>query len=71
VWGSARYLYGPMARPLCLDREDMFDHVLNRGNERRAIFRDEADMGDHYYPLVPEIGDFRLRRLWASSRDSG
>jgi len=32
-----------MARPLRIDREDTFYHVLNRGNERRAIFRDGRD----------------------------
>lgn len=32
-----------MARPLRIDREDSFYHVLNRGNERRAIFRDAQD----------------------------
>ncbi len=32
-----------MARPLRMDQEDTFYHVLNRGNERRAIFRDEHD----------------------------
>ena len=32
-----------MARPLRIDEEDTFCHVLNRGNERRAIFRDEHD----------------------------
>ena len=32
-----------MARPLRIDREDTFYHVLNRGNERRSIFRDAQD----------------------------
>jgi putative transposase len=32
-----------MARPLRIDQKDTFYHVLNRGNERRAIFRDERD----------------------------
>ena len=32
-----------MARPLRIDQEETFYHVLNRGNERRAVFRDEAD----------------------------
>jgi REP element-mobilizing transposase RayT len=32
-----------MARPLRIDQEDTFYHVLNRGNERRAIFRDDGD----------------------------
>ena len=32
-----------MARPLRIDQEDTFYHVLNRGNERRAIFRNEHD----------------------------
>jgi len=32
-----------MARPLRIDQEDTFYHVLNRGNERRAIFRDDHD----------------------------
>lgn len=32
-----------MARPLRIDQEDTFYHVLNRGNERRAIFRDVRD----------------------------
>ena len=31
-----------MARPLRIDQEDTFYHVLNRGNERRAIFRDDT-----------------------------
>ncbi|MBN2128083.1 MAG: transposase [Sedimentisphaerales bacterium] len=32
-----------MARPLRIDQEDTFYHVLNRGNERRAVFRDARD----------------------------
>jgi REP element-mobilizing transposase RayT len=32
-----------MARPLRLDQEDTFYHVLNRGNEKRAVFRDAQD----------------------------
>ncbi|MHC4354314.1 MAG: transposase [Planctomycetota bacterium] len=32
-----------MARPLRIDQEDTFYHVLNRGNEKRAIFRDALD----------------------------
>lgn len=32
-----------MARPLRIDQEDTFYHVLNRGNEQRAIFRDRRD----------------------------
>jgi putative transposase len=32
-----------MARLLRIDQEDTFYHVLNRGNERRAIFRDDHD----------------------------
>ncbi len=32
-----------MARPLRIDQEDTFYHVLNRGNEQRAIFRDARD----------------------------
>jgi len=32
-----------MTRPLRIDQEDTFYHVLNRGNERRAIFRDDGD----------------------------
>lgn len=32
-----------MARPLRIDQEDTFYHVLNRGNERRAVFRDPQD----------------------------
>lgn len=32
-----------MARPLRIEQADTFYHVLNRGNERRAIFRDDPD----------------------------
>jgi putative transposase len=32
-----------MVRPVRLDYPDTFYHVLNRGNERREIFRDEED----------------------------
>ncbi len=32
-----------MARPLRIDQEDTFYHVLNRGNEQRAVFRDAQD----------------------------
>jgi len=32
-----------MARPLRIDQEDTFYHVLNRGNEQRVIFRDTRD----------------------------
>jgi hypothetical protein len=34
-----------MARPLQIDQKDTFYHVLNRGNEQRAIFRDDRDRG--------------------------
>ena len=39
---SARYL-GVMARPLRIDQEETFYHVISGGNERRIIFRDDAD----------------------------
>ncbi|MFC1633934.1 transposase [Planctomycetota bacterium] len=32
-----------MTRPLRIDQEDTFYHVLNRGNEQRAVFRDMQD----------------------------
>jgi putative transposase len=32
-----------MARPLRIEQADSFYHVLSRGNERRAIFADDAD----------------------------
>jgi putative transposase len=32
-----------MARPLRIEQADTFYHVLNRGNERRTIFRDAVD----------------------------
>ena len=32
-----------MARPLHIDQGDTFYHIINHGNERRAIFRDDAD----------------------------
>ncbi len=41
-----------MARPLRIDQADTFYHVLNRGNERRVIFRDEHD----YEGLLDRLG---------------
>ena len=35
--------HGPMARALRIEREGGRYHVTARGNERKAIFRDETD----------------------------
>jgi hypothetical protein len=40
---AGRWYFDGMARPLRIDQEDTFYHVLNRGNERRASFRDVLD----------------------------
>ncbi len=37
------HILAAMSRPLRIDQEDTFYHVINRGNERRAIFRDNTD----------------------------
>ena len=41
-----------IVRPLRIDYPDTFYHVLSRGNERKAIFRDEKD----YLRFVDTLG---------------
>jgi len=42
-----------MARPLRLERDGARYHVTARGNERRALFRDEADR-EHFVELLAQ-----------------
>jgi len=42
-----------MARPLRIERPGGWYHVTARGNERRAIFRDERDRR-HFLELLAE-----------------
>jgi hypothetical protein len=36
---------GSMARPLRIEYEGAYYHVTSRGNERKAVFREEKDWG--------------------------
>ena len=50
-----------MARPLRIELAGGWYHVTNRGNERKAIYRDERDRG-HFLELVEETTlRFRVR----------
>src|SRR2546428_1322216 len=50
-----------MARPLRVERAGGWYHVTARGNERKAIYRDEPDRR-HFCELLAEMtGRFRLR----------
>ena len=50
-----------MARPLRIEKLGGWYHVTARGNERKAIFRDDADRR-HFLEIVAEIvRRFRLR----------
>ena len=52
-----------MARPLRIELAGGWYHVTNRGNERKAIYRDERDRG-HFLELVEET---TLRLVSAST----
>jgi len=43
-----------MARPLRIERMGAWYHVTGRGNERRAIFRDDRDR-EHFCQLLAEM----------------
>ena len=50
-----------MARPLRVEREGGWHHITARGNERRAIYRDERDR-EHFCQLLGQAVDqFRWR----------
>ena len=50
-----------MARPLRIERAGGWYHVTSRGNERKAIFRDDRDRR-HFLELMGEVVDrFRIR----------
>jgi putative transposase len=53
-----------MARPLRLDYADTFYHVLSRGNERKAIFRDDADRL-HFLDLLGMLSERFTIQVWA------
>ena len=53
-----------MARPLRLDYADTFYHVLSRGNERKAIFRDDADRV-HFLDLLGLVSERFTIEFWA------
>jgi putative transposase len=49
-----------MGRPLRIERAGGWYHVTGRGNERRAIFRDDRDR-EHFLELVAEmVGRFKV-----------
>ena len=50
-----------MARPLRLDHADALWHVTARGNERKAIYRDEKDFGQ----FVETLGEVVARYRWS------
>lgn len=41
-----------MPRGRCLDAPGVLHHVMGRGSDRRARFRDERDRGDFLAPTV-------------------
>ena len=43
-----------MARPLRIEKADGWYHITARGNERKAIFRDDRDRR-HFLELVAEM----------------
>ncbi|MFN8007443.1 MAG: transposase [Terriglobia bacterium] len=50
-----------MARPLRISRPGIWYHVTVRGNERRAIYRDETDRQKFLGLLEPWVERYRLR----------
>ena len=52
-----------MARPLRLDCADTFYHVLPRGDERKAIFRDDADRV-HFLDLLGLVSQRLTIEVW-------
>jgi len=50
-----------MARPLRIEYRGAYYHVTSRGNERKAIFRDEPDREKFTELLGRAAEDFRLR----------
>ena len=54
-------MVGDMARPLRIEREGGWYHVTSRGNERKAIYRDDRDR-QHFLDLLAEVvARFRVR----------
>lgn len=53
-----------MARPLRADLPDTYYHVLSRGNERRALFRDDADRR-HFVDLLGRMAERFGLEVWA------
>ena len=50
-----------MSRPLRIERAGGWYHITSRGNERRAIFRDDRDRV-HFCALLDEmVSRFRVR----------
>lgn len=50
-----------MARPLRIEYEGALYHVAVRGNERQAIFRDDADREHFLRVLAESVGAFEVR----------
>ena len=50
-----------MARPLRIEYAGAHYHVTSRGNERKAIFRDDEDREKFLELLGRAVGDFHLR----------
>lgn len=52
-----------MARPLRLEAEGAIFHVIARGNERKAVFRDDRDRQEYLDRLIRCRDRFGLRLL--------
>ena len=50
-----------MARPLRIEYPGAYYHVSTRGNERKAIFRDDRDRERLLELLARAVKDFHLR----------
>ncbi|MFQ5763344.1 MAG: transposase [Rhodospirillales bacterium] len=50
-----------MARPLRIEFPGAYYHVTSRGNERKAIFREDADRGKSLEVLSSSAEQFRVR----------
>ena len=50
-----------MTRPLRIEYPGAYYHVTSRGNERKAIFRDDQDREMFLEVLSRAVGEFQLR----------
>ena len=56
-----------MARPLRIEYPGAYYHVTARGNERKAIFRDDSDREKFLELLGRAVEEFQLRPFMAMS----